>query len=70
MIETIEFDRPVTTVEGCRLYGRYCDLFDRGYRYVAGSQRGDERAAYFLMAIHAAKRITSSSDDVSTPART
>jgi len=45
MIERIEFDRPVTSADGGKVYGRYCELFDRGYRYVEGSQRGDERGA-------------------------
>jgi hypothetical protein len=51
MIEKFEFDRPVTVADREEVYDRLCELFDRGYRYVEGSQRGDERGGYFLMAL-------------------
>lgn len=51
MTEKIEFDRPVTPAGGDKIYTRYCELFDRGYRYVTGSQRGDEHRGHFVMAL-------------------
>ena len=50
MVEKFEFDRPVMAADREKVFARYHDLLVQGYCYVEGSQRGDERRGYFLMA--------------------
>jgi hypothetical protein len=44
----IDFIRPVLAGDHA-FYDRFCELRDRGYEYVEGSQRGDEHRGYILM---------------------
>jgi hypothetical protein len=48
MIIRVCFIRPVAAGTH-EFYDRFCELRDRGYEYVEGSQRGDERGGYILM---------------------
>jgi hypothetical protein len=52
----VDFIRPVPA-GNCEFADRFFELRKRGFVYVVGSQHGDERGGYILMAPPAANRL-------------